>query len=342
MRQPLVVGQELLRVRMNDKAQVAEDSPVAGLPPYMESFLAHLRMLVGVPFEYLVPHPDLLPDESIRFFYVDRSWTDRLVDGANAVGQIGSREQAHYHGHAPNLSQQLDLSERMVRRLQRRTEFDTAKAATAGGPTAGVLTGVVLRSGAVSGWPHMDVRGYREVIQEPFDTSAPANVARQLTPLRIERLAPAVLFALFDGEPKLVILEEPHHGIQFGIRADGSRLSVPLRDATGTQLVENHRAVTIDVPTRANHQRVVRVAALRNQLQAQKDAHPGAVPAHAISQTGSAAFAISVLDPPWRQRFEGTVDFAGEPPRPGRFLGVTETVQQSSLRLAVAAALEGH
>jgi hypothetical protein len=337
MRQPLIVGSELLRVRMNVKAQVPEESPVAAMPPYMESFLAHLRMLVGVPFEYLVPHPDLLPDESIRFFYVDRSWTDRIVDGASAVGQIGSREQAHYHGHAPNLSQQLDLSERMVRLLQRKADFDAAKATTVGGPPAGILTGFVLRSAAVSGWPHMDVRAYREDITEPLDTSLPANVARQLKPLRIERLAPAVLFALFDGEPKLVILEEPHHGVQFGIRADESRNSVPLRDPSGNQLVEANRAVTVDAPMRFSSQRVVRVAALRNALQAQRTSHPTA-----INQTGSAAFAISVLNPPWRQRFEGTEDFAGEPPPPPRFLSVSQTVQQANLRIAVTAVLQGN
>jgi hypothetical protein len=335
MREPLITGQELLRQRITVKEQVPDGSPVAGMPPYMESFLAHLRMLVGVPFEYLIPHPDLLPDESIRFFYLDRSWADRLVDGANAVGQIGSREQAHYHGHAPNVSQQLDLSERMVRPLQRKTDFDEAKRAIVGGGSAGLITGFVLRSGAVSGWPHMDVRAYSKAIPEPLDTSALANIALQLKPLRIERLSPAVLFALFDGEPKLVILEEPHHGIQFGVRADGARLSVPLRDATGNQLVENHRALTIDLPTRANHQRVVRVAALRNRLRAQAAVHPLATPSVAISQTGSAAFAISVLDPPWRQRFEGTVDRAGEPSTPGRFLGVAQTVQQANLRLAI-------
>jgi hypothetical protein len=255
------------------------------------------------------------------------------------VGQIGSREQAHYHGHAPNVSRQLDHSERMVRRLQRKTDFDEAKRAIRGGSAAGVITGFVLRSGAVSGWPHMAVRAYSRVIPGPFDTSDAANIALQLKPLRIERLAPAVLFALFDGEPKLVILEEPHHGIQFGIQADGSRLSVPLRDATGNQLVENQRAVTISIPMRSNHERVVRVAALRNQLEAQKDAHPTATSQPAISQTGSAAFAISVLDPPWRQRFEGTVDRAGEPPAPGRFLGVVQTVQQAALRLAVTQVL---
>jgi len=343
MRNPLITGSDLLKQRITAKQQIPEDSPAAGLPPYMESFLAHLRILVGVPFEYLIPHPDLLPDESIRFFYLDRSWADRLVDGANVVGQIGSREQAHYHAHAPNVSQQLDLSERMVRQLQRKTDFDTAKRNVAGGPAAGVVTGFVLRSAVVSGWPHMDVRAYATDIQEPLDTSLPDSIAQQLKPLRIERLAAAVLFALFDGEPKLVILEEPHHGIQFGVRADGAQLSAPLRDATGNQLVENNRGVTIPLPVRLNHSRIVRVTALRNQLEAQKNSHPGATHAPAISQTGSAAFAISVLDPPWRQRFEGTADFAGDPPPPpGKFLGISQIVQQAQLKVAIATVLGGN
>lgn len=342
MRQPLITGPELLRQRLTAKEQVPEDSPVAGMPPYMESFLAHLRMLVGVPFEYLIAHPDLLPDESIRFFYLDRSWADRLVDGANAVGQIGSREQAHYHAHAPNVSQELDITERMVRALQRGTDFDTAIGQARGGGPAGVVTGLVLRSAAVSGWPHMDVRAYSVDIQEPLDTSAPASIAAQLKPLRIERLSPAVLIALFDGVPNLVILDEPYHGIQFGVRADGANLTVPLRDPTGTSLVENHRAVTVPVPTRLNNERVVRIAALRDALQAQKDAHPGATPPHAISQTGSASFAISVLDPPWRQRFEGTVDYAGEPPLNATFLGVSQIVQQTDLRATITTILKEH
>ena len=108
----------------------------------------------------------------------------------------------------------------------------------------------------------MDVRAYSEVIKEPLDTSLPANVARQLKPLRIERLAPAVLFALFDGEPKLVILEEPYHGVQFGIRADASPQFRAVRDATGNQLIQANRADSpVDVPMRFNSQRVVRVAA---------------------------------------------------------------------------------
>src|ERR1700738_2067168 len=109
MRNAWITGTEALRLRMINPAQVAFTEPEAGMPPYMESFLAHLRLLVGVPFEYLIPDPRLLPDESIRFFYLDRSWTDRLVDGAIAVGKIGTREQAHHQAHHEAVSQQLDL-----------------------------------------------------------------------------------------------------------------------------------------------------------------------------------------------------------------------------------------
>src|ERR1700690_928591 len=109
MRVSWIAGHQALAERMVAKVQVDATVPEAAMPPYMESFLAHLRLLVGVPFDYLVPDPRLLPNESIRFFYLDRSWTDRLVDGAIAVGKIGTREQAHHQAHAANQQSQLDL-----------------------------------------------------------------------------------------------------------------------------------------------------------------------------------------------------------------------------------------
>ena len=223
MRVPLITGQELLRQRIVAKEQVPEDSPVAGMPPYMESFLAHVRMLVGVPFEYLIPHPDLLPDESIRFFYLDRSWADRMVDGANAVGQIGiARTGPLSRRTRPTCrSNSISASAWCASCSAKRISTRPSRRSATGG-AAGVVTGLVLRSAAVSGWPGMDVRAYKTDLPEPLDTSAPASTAAQLKPLRIERISPAVLIALFDGEPSLVILEEPHHGIRFGVRADGA------------------------------------------------------------------------------------------------------------------------
>ena len=48
------------------------------------SWLSRLRLLEGVPFPYIVPSEGMLPNESIRFFHVDRNWLDALVDGYKA------------------------------------------------------------------------------------------------------------------------------------------------------------------------------------------------------------------------------------------------------------------
>ena len=151
MRKPLTTGRTVLAERLKRPAQVEGTATETEMPPYMESFLSHLRLLVGVPFEYLVPDPRLLPDESIRFFYLDRSWTDRLVDGAIPVGKIGSREQAHHHAQNPRLTGTLDRSERMVRTLQRgRVGFEDARGSEQSRPNqvAGLIDVEILQAPA--------------------------------------------------------------------------------------------------------------------------------------------------------------------------------------------------
>jgi hypothetical protein len=297
MRPPFVAGKTALVERMQTKGQIEPTAPTAELPDYLESFLAHVRLLVGVPFEYLVPDPRLLPDESIRFFYLDRSWADRLVDGALAVGKIGTREQAHHHAHHAPVAQRLDATERSVRDLQRqRVVLADVRPTneTEPPPPAGVVTGFLLRSAAVAGWPDMDVRAFDTILHEPVD---PAQAeAHQLRTLRLERLAPAVLLALFDGVPKLVWCEEPHHGVQFGVeRGSSGGFRVPRRDATGQRLDG-----FVTAPTRARKPRVLSIAGLRRELvKADTPNTP------AVNQTGAAAFAIQCLDVPWRQRFQG-------------------------------------
>jgi hypothetical protein len=325
MRAAWIASPEAMRERMIVPQQVAPTQPEAEMPPYMESFLAHLRLLVGVPFDYLVPDERLLPDESIRFFYIDRSWTDRLVDGAVAVGKIGTREQAHHQAHAPAVNQQLDQSERIVRALQRGiADFATLKSNNDNSPAAAdVITGFLLRSQAVSGWPSMDVRAYSRDIAEPLDAADPKVFPLQLKTLRLELLSPSVMLALFQGVPQLLLLEEPHHGIQFGIHVNGSD-TVYLRVPTGQQFINTSKnPVNVAVPFRAANNRVVHVAELRRRLNAAQLANPGS-----IQQTGSAAFAISVLSLPWRQRFEGSVDQAGTQNLSGGFVSTLNLGQR--------------
>ncbi|MFF3002771.1 hypothetical protein ACFVTF_08190 [Kitasatospora sp. NPDC057940] len=53
-------------------------------------WLDRLALLHPVPLEQLVPRQELLPNESLRFCYVDRAWQTALVDGALSIGIAGS------------------------------------------------------------------------------------------------------------------------------------------------------------------------------------------------------------------------------------------------------------
>jgi hypothetical protein len=300
MRKAWVDSRSSLIERISRPAQVSTVAPEAEMPPYMESFLAHLRLLVGVPFDYLIPDSRLLPPESIRFFYLDRSWTDRLVDGAIDVGKNGTREQAHHQAHYESVRQHIDLTERLVRRVQVAgasrgplLNFDDARRSAANNP-AQVITGFLLRSSAVSGWPHMDVRAFDRVLPQGVEAAGPEATASQLLTMRLERLSPSVLLALFEGVPRLVWCEEPHHGIQFGFQEHDGQFLFALRDREGI-LIPNTDLKP--VPVRSANRQVVSVKDLRDKL---RTAHSDIVP-----QTGSANFAVAILNRPWRQRFQG-------------------------------------
>jgi hypothetical protein len=304
MRDPWISGEDAIRERMSDPGQVAPGAPAPGLPPYALAFLAHLRLLIGVPFDYLVPDPLMLPNESIRFFHLDRSWTDRLVDGAVAVGKIGTREQAHYQTAAQDIQAQLDDLEPNVRPIQRGLATIDDQAATAAQDAGQPITGMLLRSALVSGWPHMDVAAYTQGVK--------------LTLLRLERLGPAVLIALWAGIPDRVQLEEPHHGVQFGASTTGRPLGVlrrrpngllsPNSDTLGTAESTTSGQPSFPFTFRDDTLRVVDIAALRKLLSYEADQRdpPRNIsdPDHMVgmpAQTGSAAFAVELLQLPWRQ-----------------------------------------
>ncbi len=249
-----------------------------------------------------------------EFFYLDRSWTDRLVDGALAVGKTGTREQAHHQAHAVNLQSQLDLTERVVRIMQRGlpANSETAPLASTNTAPAGIISGFLLRSAAVSGWPSMDVRAFNTVLppnegdpNDPnFQNWLAQAAAAQLTTLRLELLSPSVLLALFDGIPQMVWCEEPHHGVQFGFDLEDGVEYLDRHMADGATEVPAGQQIA--VPMRANAPRVVAIRALRNQIYQLQ-----AGDSNLITQNSSADFAIELLNYPWRQRFQGTGQSGG-------------------------------
>ena len=103
---------------MNYADIVTDHDPDDGehvVPGELRRFLARLRLLHGVPFSYLVPDADLLPIESIRFFYIDRAWTDALVQGALSVGTITSADRTQLEAVYPHIRDEVDEAERTIR-----------------------------------------------------------------------------------------------------------------------------------------------------------------------------------------------------------------------------------
>ncbi|MGH9057141.1 MAG: hypothetical protein ACRDYY_14960, partial [Acidimicrobiales bacterium] len=149
-----------------------------------------------------------------------------------------------------------------------------------------------------AGWPAMEVRAFSRVLPPDPDLSSKVVEAARVPILRLERLTPSIMIALFAGVPVLVWCEEPHHGVQFGIKVFAGVPSILRRQPTGEA---EQSGATIRVPFRAGGERVMHIAGLRDRLVAAAGTDPQLTP-----QSGSGSFAVELLDPPWRQRFEGS------------------------------------
>lgn len=289
-------------------AQMVDHDPEDGdhvIPGELRRYLARLRLLHGVPFSYLVPDAALLPIESIRFFHLDRAFTDAMVQGVLSVGTITSADRAQLEAMYPHLRNEVDEAERTVR-----NPAGEARLSGAGG----AITGFLMRSRVVSGWPNLHVRAYaRDVLADDALTTAAESHPSRLKLLRMERLAPAVLLVLFDGVPSVVHIEEPRQGIQFGARLDPEdpptqrRAKVKLRDNLTGDPVEPVDDFTpensVDVPFRPNAPGVIHMGELRRRLVSRVPNVGEGLQPH--------EFALQMLRFPYRQVFGDPDDRVG-------------------------------
>jgi hypothetical protein len=265
------------------------------VPHELRGWLARLRLLQGVPFAYLVPDVELLPRESIRFFYLDRGWTDALVQGALSVGTVNASDRAELAALYARVRDEVDQEERRVR-------MPGGEAVQQG--AGGTVSGFVMRSRAVSGWPGLHVRAYDQELGVAEDAVIPESDPRRLKVLRMERLAPAVMLVLFDGVPAVVHVEEPRQGIQFGVRLESVggnpnnlRAFVVARNGhTAEDVLRNGRKVDVDVPFRPGSPGVVDIARLNQALMGTAGTNMG-------TDVDSAEYAVQMLRFPYRQVF---------------------------------------
>lgn len=271
---------------------VPRDEDDGAIPADVRSWLVRLRLLEGVPFANLVADAELLPPESIRWFYLDRRWTDALVQGALSVGTVNSDDRAQLTTAYPAIREELDTEERNVRRAPHSERF---------GGRVETISGFVLRSRVVAGFPGMHVRAFDMDPAKADDAKFTEDEPERMRLLRLERLAPAVLFCLFDGVPAVVHMEEPRQGVQFGVDASGPGGSVsaslsPRDAATGEYLLRpnGQRVAPVPVPFRAGDRAsgVVDIQELERRLRG---------PATGGNEMDSAEYAVQLVRYPFRQ-----------------------------------------
>ncbi|MBL6449581.1 hypothetical protein JMN32_24940 [Fulvivirga sp. 29W222] len=171
--------------------------PPPELPDNLKNWLAQLTLLYGVPVEYMVPDIRLLPTESIRFFYLDRNWLDRLVDGAMSVGVLSSAEAVFNLSFFKQIYDQVDEAQLKLRSSLR--DVPPANSGETGGP----ITGFIFRSQVVADFPGIEIN--------------PTQEGKTLPILRMDTLSSNTLLCLFDGVPDKVEFIQPGEGLHFGL-----------------------------------------------------------------------------------------------------------------------------
>jgi hypothetical protein len=233
-----------------DPRALSDALPPPELPAAVRGWLARLKLLYGVPIQYLVPDEGMLPPESIRFFYLDDNWVDALVDGAFSLGRTLTVD-------AETASLGLDRAVAPAVDAQSDDASAGIRAAGLGVPAPGVsfqtVAGFLLRSAVVAAYPGLGVNAY------PRGGTPADGETVLLDILRLERLGPRsdTLLCLVAGDPVQVDVHEAPEALHYGIdryEAPGGgapteatkRIRRFSRDPDGT-ITMSHTQVELDL-----------------------------------------------------------------------------------------------
>lgn len=96
------------------------------LPQHLKDKFKDWKSLKGIPYRYLVPNTGLLPNESLRYFYIDTNWINAFICGAFSIG------------HTITADFSSDLRSVFISKTE-------------------IYTGFLINSLVVSGWPDFEV-----------------------------------------------------------------------------------------------------------------------------------------------------------------------------------------
>lgn len=106
----------------------SNDTSIPGIPSTVTNKVYAWKTLSGIPYRYLLADPGLLPNESIRFFYLDKNWINAFLCGAFSIGH----------------TVQADIAPLLTPLLMDPSEKSQ-------------IMGFFINSLAVSGWPNFEV-----------------------------------------------------------------------------------------------------------------------------------------------------------------------------------------
>ncbi|MEL6970389.1 MAG: hypothetical protein AAFZ63_10100 [Bacteroidota bacterium] len=193
-------------------------------------WLARTALLYDVPFDHLVPNPKLLPIESIRFFYLDRSWINSMIDGAMSVGVRSSRDSNYYKA-TKNL-----IRDAVYKLILEFRENLLGLPKSDNDPTDGVVSGFLLRSAVLTQYPGIEIKAYKKVSQN--DEGTPEGAERMKT-LRMDRLSANVMLCLFPDTPAWIEFDEPKEGLEFGVEPKANKLEIAIRNISDGETIAN-------------------------------------------------------------------------------------------------------
>lgn len=229
--------QALLYGHLPFASSSASDNANADHGQSLADWFNDLNLLHHIPFNYLVPDETLLPEESIRFFTLDNLWLDCLMDGAFSIGRVTEAD------------------------CQRDSALQ--QTATATYPD---ISGFLLRSEAVSGWPALQISASSQRLAESKmpESNAP------LTILRRENLAPNILLCLFQGQAATVDIHLAPESLHFGFdRPFGAHTTFykELKDLTSGEITAPLQTTDICwLPTAGSNSRVVDIVTLADNI----------------------------------------------------------------------------
>jgi hypothetical protein len=274
-------------------AQVTETDALVGggvvIPERLRAWLRDLHLLRHIPISYLVPDQRLLPPESIRFFHVDPTWIDRVIDGALAAANTGTVDSTFGLRFLLAVRQAIDAD---------LVELAKDAPGSAGwNLTVGPLTGMLMRSEAVRRWPDMVVNAVG-IYDSIYDNQGPTE--RPLAALRAEPISKDIYIALFAGEPVRVELHEPKVGLRYGVESQnplqpGPPYQVNQRSRNGAQVKNNNNELQEFPIERRGSSRVINIAELHDRI-----GHLWA----ADEPPGSCGVALHLEQRPYKQIFD--------------------------------------